>query len=160
MIGAASEIILSTNTLQQTREDVIEESDDIKISKRSKCYVEYIIIGGIMTTALIDMGAEVTCLSEEFVNNNKERLQDYPTLPVNDLTIIGPMGGKAIRLSKQIYTDVQLPDTLIQVIFLEVLKLSRPCIIGIDLLDELKSKIDCRLYGHYRNLELTCKERA
>ena len=95
-----------------------------------------------MTTALIDTGAEVTCLLEEFVNNNKERLQDYPTLPVNGVTIIGPMGGKAIRLSKQIYTDVQLPDTLLQVVFLVVPKLSRQCIIGIDLLDELKSKID------------------
>ena len=52
------------------------------------------------------------------------------------------MGGKTIRLKKQIYADVQLPDTLIQVVFLVVQKLSRPCIIGIDLLDELKSRID------------------
>ena len=128
--------------LQQTREDLIEESDDIKISKRSECYAANIITGGIVTTALIYTDAEVTCLSEEFVNNNKERLQDYPTLPVNGVAIIGPKGGKAIRLSKQIYTDVQLPDTLIQVVFLVVPKLSRPCIIGIDLLDELKSKIN------------------
>ena len=122
--------------------DLIEESDDIKIRISSKCYVENIVIGDIMTIALIDTGAEVTCISKEFISNNKERLQDYPTLPVNGVTIIGPMGEKATRLSKQIYTDVQLPDTLLQVVFLIVPKLSRPCIIGNDLLDELKSKID------------------
>ena len=128
--------------LQQTREELMEESNDMKTSKRSKCYVANVIIGGIVTTALIDTGAEVTCLSEDFVNNNKERLRDYPTLPINGVTITGPMGGKAIRLKKQIYTDIQLPDTILQVVFLVVPKLSRPCIIGIDLLDELKSKID------------------
>ena len=95
-----------------------------------------------MSTALIDTGAEITCLSEEFVNNNKERLRVCPTLPINGVTIIGPLGGKAVRLKIQIYADIQLPDTLLQVFFLVVPKLSKPCIIGIDLLDELKSKID------------------
>ena len=56
--------------------------------------------------------------------------------------MIGLIGGKAIRLSRQIYADVQVPNYTIQVVFLVVPKLSRPCIIGIDLLDEFKSHID------------------
>ena len=88
--------------LLQIREELLEEPSEIKISKRSKCYVANDIIGGIMTTALIDTGAEITCLSEEFVNNNKERLRVCPTLPVNGFTIIGPLGGKAVRLKTQI----------------------------------------------------------
>ena len=70
---------------------------------------------------------------------NKERLQECPTLPINGVTLIGSIGGKTIRLSRQIYADVQLPNYTIQVVFLVVPKLSRPCIIGIDLLDEFKS---------------------
>ena len=38
--------------------------------------------------------------------------------------------------------DIQLPYCLIQTIFLVVPKLSKPCIIGIDFLDHLRSKID------------------
>ena len=91
---------------------------------------------------MIDTGTEVTCISEEFGIKNKERLQNYPSLPINEVTLIEPMGGKAIRLNKQIYADIQLPDHIIQVVFLVVPKLSRPCIIGIDLLDEFKSCID------------------
>ena len=56
--------------------------------------------------------------------------------------MIGTVGGKAIRLSRLIYADVQLPNYTIQVVFLVVPKLSRPRIIGIDLLDEFKSHID------------------
>ena len=110
--------------------------------KRTKRYVANILIGGILTTALIDTGAEVTCLSEEFVNKNKERLQVCPTLPINGISPVGPMEGKAIRLRKQIYADFQLSNYLLQVVFLVVPKLSRPCIIGIDLLDKFRSQID------------------
>ena len=135
-------IATQNNVLQHPREELLEESEEVGVTKRTKCYVANILIGGVLTTALIDTGAEVTCLSEEFVNENKGRLQVCPTLPVNGVTLVGPMGGKAIRLKEQIYADVQLPNHLIQVVFLVVPKLSRPCIIGIDLLDEFRSQID------------------
>ena len=51
------------------------------------------------------------------------------------------MEGKAVRLDKQIHVDIQLPNCLIEAIFLVVTKLSRSCIIGIDFLDHLRSKI-------------------
>ena len=82
-----------------------------------------ILIGGILTSALVDTGTEVTCISEEFVNKNKERLQKCPILPINGVTLVGSMGGKAIRLNKQIYVDLQLPNHIIQVVFLIVQKL-------------------------------------
>ena len=131
-----------TNLLQRPRDELLEEPEEDVTRRHSKCYVANILIGGILTSALIDTGAEVTCISEEFVNKNKERLQKCPILPINGVTLVGPMGGKAIRLSKQIYVDLQLPNHIIQVVFLIVPKLSRPCIIGIDLLDEFRSHID------------------
>ena len=142
MIDVARAITAQNNMLQHPREELLEESEERGIRKRTKCYIANILMGGILTTALIDTGAEVTCLSEEFVDKNKERMQACPTLPVNGVTLVGPMGGKPIRLRKQIYADIQLPNYLIQVVFLVVPKLSRPCIIGIDLLDEFRSQID------------------
>ena len=116
----AQEVVIQTNVLQRPREELLEETEGIETKKRSKCYVVNILIGGILTTALIDTGAEVTCLSEEFVNKNRERLQECPTLPINGVTLVGPLGGKAIRLNKQIYADIQLPNHIIQVTFLVV----------------------------------------
>ena len=127
----ASETIIYTNVLQRPREELLEESEGSGTKKNSKCYVANILIGGVLTSALIDTGAEVTCISEEFVNKNKERFQVCPTLPINGVTLVGPLGGKAIRLNKQIYADLQLPNHIIQVVFLVVPKLSRPCIPGV-----------------------------
>ena len=141
-IDVASQVVIQTNVLQQSRDELLEETEEEGIRRRSKCYVANILIGGILTTALIDTGAEVTCISEEFVNKNRERLKECPALPINGVTLVGPLGGKAIKLNKQIYVDLQLPNHIIQVVFLVVPKLSRPCIIGIDLLDEFKSHID------------------
>ena len=134
--------MIHTNVLQRPRDELLEESGESGMKEHSKCYVANILIGGVLTSALIDTGAEVTCISTEFVNKNRERFQECPTLPTNGVTLVGPIGGKAIRLNKQIYADVQLPNHIIQVVFLVVPKLSRSCIIGIDLLDEFKSNID------------------
>ena len=113
--------------LQQPREELLKGSRETEMRKRTKCYLANIVIGGILTTVLIDTGAEATCLSEGFVNKNKERLQVYPKLTINGVSLVGPMGGKAIRLRRQIYADVQLPNYLIQVILLVVSKLFRSC---------------------------------
>ena len=134
--------MIYTNVLQRPREELLEESEESGIKKNSKCHVANILIEGVLTSALIDTGAEVTCISEEFVNKNKERFQECRTLPISGVTLVGPLGGKAIRLNKQIYANLQSPNYIIQVVFLVVPKLSRPCIIGIDLLDEFRSHID------------------
>ena len=140
--NVAQDITLYTHMLYDPREELLEEPKEGGTNKRTKCYMANLMIGGILRTALIDTGAEVTCLSEEFLNKNIERFRECPMLPINGVTLKGPMGGKAVRQNKQIYVDLQLPNCLIQTIFLVVPKLSRPCIIGIDLLDHLRSKID------------------
>ena len=52
--------------LQQPRKELLEESGETGMRKRTNCYMANILIGGILTTALIDTGAEVTCLLEEY----------------------------------------------------------------------------------------------
>ena len=121
---------------------MLEEPEKNITRKRTKCCVANILIRGVLTAALIYTEAEVTCSSKEFLHQNRERLQECPSLPINGVTLVGPIGGKAVRLSKQIYADVQLPNHIIQVIFFVVPNLSRACIIEIDLLDEFRSHID------------------
>ena len=87
----ALEIVVHSNMLQQSRDKLLEETGEMEAKKRSKFYVANILIGGILITTLIDTGAEVTCIPEEFVNRNKERLQEYSTLPINGVTLIGPL---------------------------------------------------------------------
>ena len=111
-------------------------------NKQSKCYVANLVVGGVSTTALIDIGAEVTCLSEELINKNQEQFKKYPVLSMSGVTVKGPIGGTAERVNKQIYSKLQLSNCNIQVVFVIITSLSRPCIIGVDLLDELKSNID------------------
>ena len=106
----ALELMIHTNALQRSRDELLEESEKRSVRKHSKCYVANILIGGILTTALIDTRAEVTCISEEFVDKNKERLQTCPTLPINAVTLVAPLGGKPIRLNRKIYADLQLPN--------------------------------------------------
>ena len=51
-------------------------------------------------------------------------------------------GRKGYQTEQKIYADLQLPNHIIQVVFLVVPKLSRPCIIGIDLLDQFRNHND------------------
>ena len=67
-----------------------------------------ILIGGILITTLIDTEAIVTCISEKLVNKNNERLQEYPTLLINGVTLVGTLGDKATRSNKQIYAEIDL----------------------------------------------------
>ena len=90
-IDVASQVVIQTNMLQQSRDELLEETEEEGIRRRSKCFVANILIGGILTTALIDTGAEVTCISEEFVNKNRERLQECPALPINGVTLVSPL---------------------------------------------------------------------
>ena len=94
-IDVASQVVIQTNMLQQSRDELVQEMKENGTRRRSKCYVANILTGG-----------------------------------------------KAIKLKKQIYVDLQLPNRIIQVVFSVVPKLSRPCIIGIDLLNEFRSHID------------------
>lgn len=77
-IDVAMEVTYSTHMLTNTREDLTEESKGIMERRKCKCYTANIQVAGILTKALIDTGAEITCISEEFFNGNKERFQHYP----------------------------------------------------------------------------------
>lgn len=135
------EVILFTHMLSDTRAELMEEML-VETEKRSTCYIANLQIGRVLTKALIDTEAEVTCISEDFVNSNKEWFKKCLSLLIIGVALAGPMGGKPVRLNKQLYIVLQLPDHVLQLIFVVVLGLSRSCIIGINVLDELRPNID------------------
>lgn len=94
--------------------DMTEETEETTDRRKSKCYTANIQIAGIITKALIDTGAEITCISEEFFNGNRESFNRYPCLPLAGVAVAEPLGGKAVRLTRQIYADVQLTNTIVQ----------------------------------------------
>lgn len=67
----------------------MEEAIGVTPRKRSKCYTTNIQIAGILTNALIDTGAEITCISEEFLKRHKERFERYPSRPLVGVTVAG-----------------------------------------------------------------------
>lgn len=48
----------------------------------------------------------------KFLNDNRQRFDRYPGLPLAGVAVAGTMGGKATRLSKQIYADMRLQNTI------------------------------------------------
>ena len=68
--------MIHTNVLQRSREELLEESQETSVRKHSKCYLANVLIGGIT-------GAEVACISEEFVEKIKKdykRVQCYQSM--------------------------------------------------------------------------------
>ena len=82
--------------LYDPREDLLEEPKEGDTNKRSKCYVANLMIRDILKIALIETGAEVRCLSDEFVNKNMEQFRECSMLPIDGVTLKGPMEGKAV----------------------------------------------------------------
>lgn len=91
----------------------MEETIGVTPKVRSKCYTANAQIAGILFKALIDTRAEITCISEEFLKSNKEHFENCPSLTLSGVAIAGPIGGRAVRMNRQIYADLQLPDILI-----------------------------------------------
>lgn len=87
--------------LTNTREELKGESKSVILKKQLICYTTNIQVAGNVTNALIDAGAEITCVSEEFLNANKERFERYPSLPLAGVAVTGPMGGGGAVTTKR-----------------------------------------------------------
>lgn len=85
--------VAPAHALTKPREDLAEGSTGVKLKPRSKCYTATLQIGGIVTKALIDTGAECTVILEEFLNSNLERFSRYPSSTVTGFAVSGAVGG-------------------------------------------------------------------
>ena len=59
-----------------TRKDLLEFENPEIVNHVHKCPNIFVKIQGIKTDALIDMGSEITCISENFFENNKNKFKN------------------------------------------------------------------------------------
>ncbi|OXU21392.1 hypothetical protein TSAR_014800 [Trichomalopsis sarcophagae] len=101
-------------------------------------------IGSVPTTALLDTGSKLTCVSSEFYERYIHEFKDYPTFPLTGIKAIGFIGEKSISLKKQFRARVELQSLSIDFNFIVIPKLISPYILGIDFQDHLGAVIDLR----------------
>ena len=67
--------------------------------------------------ALLDTGSEVTCLSERFYDENKQRFEKCPILPVVGTLITAATGLKLTRLKKQIMVETKIGNIVHDIVY-------------------------------------------
>ena len=92
--------------------------------------------------ALIDTGSEITCISEEFYYANAKAFGTRPKLPISGKFIKGATGAKSSRIKLQVLLNVETAKRKLDIIFIVVPKLVKPCIIGYDTQKDLSMLID------------------
>ena len=105
---------------------------------------------GKSVNALIDSGSELTCISECFYKNNVKLFENCPKLSVTGKTVRGAMDKKCKSIKMQLSFLIQVNDLISKdLIFLVVPDLNEDCILGIDMLVELKAIINT----HKKNIK-------
>ena len=124
------------------REDLLEP-EDIKITDNDdSCPNIRVKIQGVETEALIDTGSEITCISENFFENNKNKFKSCEILPIVGTSVVGATGVKPVKLKHQLYADLNLNEETYSCVFIIIPKLNKNCILGADLLKKFKGRID------------------
>lgn len=105
-----------------------------------------ILINNIPTNCLIDTGAEISCLSEQWFSENKHRLNKLCEFPVTSVHIKTATNDKSKKISKIIYIPVTIEQHELELEFLIVPNLIKPVIFGIDVLAKLAMEINFDKY--------------
>ena len=74
-------------------------AEDVEIINMiDKCPNIFVKIQGVKTEAAIDTGSKITCISENFFVNNKNKFKNCKILPIFGTSVMGAMGVKPIKL--------------------------------------------------------------
>lgn len=87
----------------------------------------------LKSSALLDSGSEISCISEElYVNICSQYSNKIPCIPVPSAQIITATGNKSCKINKQILVPITIDNVVYDTILLVVKKLIRPVILGAD----------------------------
>lgn len=129
-----------------TREFLSTEDDNTPVKKRPKCPILLITIQKTVIRALIDTGSEISAISEKFIKENQNSISDCPSLPLTGVSVRGATAGRAVKVTRQIFANITLDNKSAKNTLIIVPHLSCDCIIGIDFLVKLKTRIDLENY--------------
>ena len=124
------------------RKDLLEFENCEIVKKVDACPNIFIKIQGIETDSLIDTDSEITCISKNFFENNKNKLKNCKIFPIVSMSVVGATGVKPIKLKHEIYADLNINDEKYSCVFIIIPKLNKNCILGIDVLKKLKGRIN------------------
>ena len=86
------------------REDLLE-SEDVKIVDNvDKCPNINVKIQGVENEALIDTGSEITCIFENFFENNKNKFKNCEIFQIVGMSVVSATGVKPVKLKHQLYS--------------------------------------------------------
>ena len=145
MPGTPDERILTmrhVNTLT-FREELLEEEEKSPV-RRYRCPTIQISIENMNLMALADSGSQVSCLSEDYYEGNASAFENSLTLPIVATSVVGATGGRPVKLKKQIFVTLKIADLKCKAIFLIIPKLSKSCVLGIDILKPLGGIINLK----------------
>ena len=135
--------IISSNYLKDIREELLEEEDNPLSTTNSEIVHIKAIINGINTVIMIDTGSNVSLINQPEL----ERIQansniPIPTLPINNIVIIGATGKQNKTIRKQVSLELNSQNTIIPIIFLVANGLPFNMLIGCEELRQHSAIID------------------
>lgn len=128
------------------------EYNTTDVKKKLKCPELKFKLNDIEVTALVDSGSQVEVVSQEWYDNNKERLGKVEVLPMANTIISTALGIKSKVIRKQIMLRVNIENFTDDVVFLVIPGLSRSCIIGINVLKLYNCILDFKNYKLILNM--------
>ena len=98
-----------SNVIQMDMTKELLEEDDTKVIENKTGLMEVIVtIEGKNFKTLIDTGSEISVVSENVVGELKEINKNIPSLPVADVTVVGVVGVRSKRVTKQVQLNIFL----------------------------------------------------
>lgn len=129
----------------------MEEINNTSLSRTiKKPFVECLVCDQ-RVKVLIDTGAEISCISEEFYLNLNVRENGILQLPLTGILLQGAMGNKSRMITKQVQLDLRFGSWHNTSIFMVVPKLIRPMILGIEWLSENAMNLDFKKGVMYKD---------
>lgn len=134
----------SNTIMSDDQHFLLEEPDNLVSNIRHKAPTVICKIENYEFEALVDSGADATCIDQAFFENVKNLTKfKFPTLPSSALFIRGATGVKSRNITCQVYINFQFGDHIFPKSVCVVPKLNVNLILGIDFLKENRALLDC-----------------
>jgi hypothetical protein len=119
--------------LDSTGENEFKYTLFIAEDKLQECPRIFVRIGGVMTSAILDSGCELTLVSEELYNKIKQQGNQYLDLPAQHLTLVSAFNDKSRRIKRQAMIPIEIGTVTIDHVTLICPQLLTQAILGVDL---------------------------
>jgi hypothetical protein len=119
--------------LDSTGENEFKYTLFIAEDKLQECPRILVRIGGVMTSAILDSGCELTLVSEELYNKIRQQGNQYLDLPAQHLTLLSAFNDKSRRIKRQAMLPIEIGTMTIDHVTLICPQLLTQAVLGVDL---------------------------